>query len=118
MIQKMLIVLVSQLLAASAMALQCDGIYQYVDENEKLQEKKAPLILRDDNAQMAIYATTIDQVYYEIQQDKTKDTFLVMVTLGPDYTKGVASRTNWDANNQMRVSRVDGTDVYKLSCKK
>ncbi|NQZ18990.1 MAG: hypothetical protein HRT44_07025, partial [Bdellovibrionales bacterium] len=47
-----------------------------------------------------------------------ENNYLLMITLGPNYTSGVTAGLTWDENGSMRISRVDGNDVYRLVCTK
>ena len=102
--------------AATAQAANCTGYKEYL-ENGQLQVDSVDLTVEYQSAQATKISADIDEVHYMSLQ-RGENNYLLMITLGPNYTSGVTAGLTWDENGSMRISRVDGNDVYRLVCTK
>ena len=75
------------------------------------------LVADIDNPTTLRMSADIGDTHFFIQGNKKSNDYLMMITLGPDYTRGVTNYAIWDKDKGMRLTRVDGDLVYKLKCK-
>lgn len=111
-------ILLSILLIPSfAQAIVCTGYHEYVEDYQaKVRSLKLGLEYEDQKTQK--FSGDIEDIHFMVINEKERASFLLMVTLGPDYTKGVTAGLTWDNNNSMRIARVDGSTVYRIICQK
>jgi hypothetical protein len=100
----------------AAQAIVCTATYEHLDEKSNLVIKSQDLKIDTENTANISYVADMGESYYFVQSNKLDNSYLLMITLGPEYTKGVTASMTWDSKNRMRISRVDGYNVYKLSC--
>ena len=104
--------------ASLSQAIECTGVHQSFDGNGESVVQTQKLAVTIEDAATKRLATDIGDVHYFVQENKDSKEFLLMVTLGPDYSKGVTMATTWNEQNDMRVVRVDGDKIYKIICTK
>ena len=110
-----LILLIS--IPALAQAIVCTGFHEYMEGHAaKVSSVKLNLEYEDQTTEK--YSGDMKDIHFMVIGDKQRASYLLMVSLGPDYTKGVTAGLTWDNNNSMRIARVDGSTVYRLFCQK
>jgi len=96
-------------------ALDCTAIYQdVIDENSI--EQSAPLKSSWEDPFVSRFTAEIRNFNFSVQKDKKTNTYLLMISIGPEFNKGVTAGMSWDAQNSMRLTQMDGLAVYKLIC--
>lgn len=53
---------------------------------------------------------------YNISGEVSSGSLLLIISEGPDYITGMASRGFFDANNELNLSWVQGNKLYRLAC--
>ncbi|MEM7646399.1 MAG: hypothetical protein AAF203_05775 [Pseudomonadota bacterium] len=112
------LVFMSAVLGFSTMAqgIDCVGTFRSVQDDKSVIEETVQLSMGQDTPVMQTLSGDIGDFHFYVQGQKKESDYLMMITLGPDYTRGATGRLTWDKNNRMRITRVDGDDVYKLEC--
>ena len=112
------VILATILFATYAQAITCTGTFETVNEEDQLVTQKADLTVDVEDAAFIRLNTDIGDYHFSVQGDKASNKYLMMITIGPVYMSGVTAAMTWDQDNSMRITRVDGTNVYKLACQK
>ena len=113
---KLILSVIVSVFSFSAFGADCVGYHEYL-ENGQLQVDSVELGVEYDSAQAVKKSADIGDIHY-MALARGENNYLLMVTLGPDYTRGVTAGLTWDENGSMRISRVDGHSVYRLVCTK
>lgn len=116
--KSILIILAALTFSSLSQAATCTAVYQTINDKDLLEETSADLQVETENAAFVRSTADIGDFHFFAQQDKKSQNFLLIISIGPDYKSGATAALTWDENNMMRLTRVDGDDVYKLVCKK
>ena len=102
---------------SKANVLVCDGIVQTIVDDKLVEEKIALEKVLDDPATVKMEGEIGDH-FFSVQGSKKSNSYLIMITFGPDYVSGVTASLTWDQKNQMRLAHVNKYDVAKVNCHK
>ena len=98
--------------------VSCVGSVRTVDNAGHVTLLTEPLQKNFDSPVAFNMDADIGQIHFALSGRKDSADFLLMITEGPNYTKGVTTSASWNYQGQIRASRVDGDTLYKIVCKK
>jgi len=107
------------LISFTVSALECTGINEWIEatsSGEQTHVDQVELQVMVDDSRILQMSADLGDTHFFIQGDKLNNKHLLMITLGPKYEQGVTTLVVWDQESEMRMTRVDGTSVYKLKC--
>ncbi len=102
--------------AGAFASIDCKAVHEKLNQG-KLESTEAPLKNKEGNiGSMTSLEADLDSLYFSYRGDERQS--LVFITEGPDYTKGVAVNASFDETGALRVSRVNGSETYRLQCQR
>lgn len=116
---RFLVIFLTMAFSVSAIAIECTGVNQWVESTssgDQLKVDQIELKVVLDDPHFLRMSADLGKTHFFVQVDKRKSQYMLLITLGSDYVEGVTTTTIWDQKSELRMARVDGTDVYKLRC--
>lgn len=98
--------------------IKCTAIHEWLNPQGHLEHEEKELKTVFQSKEMLSLETDLDGRNFSLKGDPAGEEFLLLITQGPDYTKGAVTNATFNASGALRVSTVDGTVVHKLACRR
>jgi len=114
-----LLVSLMALLGSSALAgdISCVAQREWLDDNGSLQKKAYNVPLQGKYPGLVKLELDLEDAFFSINDYEARHTTLSIV-FPPDYTVGIVSRVNIAKGSETVLNSINGSDVFKLTCKK
>lgn len=110
--------LIAVLFPALSQAMSCRGYHEFMDDKKTALVSGVTLNVEYENSKILKLSADLDDAHFLARGQKADHSYVIMITVGPDFERGVTAGLTWDKNDHMRISHFDGAHVYRLVCTK
>lgn len=114
--KQLFFIILTCVISPLAQAIDCTSSYRSVDDRGELIEKTAPMEVVSDAGGVKNFESEIqDRLFFVVWFDVEQE-FLMQIVNKADDHKGLTSRSGLDSKGSARLSEIDGSTVYSISC--